>query len=90
MNGMTGRQRRGAGSDQARWGGAFRQRFACAVVELEPVRLGIEVSVNIGTLFYALVTRESVARLALTPGAAVWISFKSTAVRFIAEQEKPA
>jgi molybdopterin-binding protein len=68
--------------------GSARNVFRGTVVEVEPAPRGALVSVEAGVRLYALVTRESVARLGLRPGAEVWSSFKSTAVRFVPEHEE--
>jgi len=62
-----------------------RNVFKGSVVDLAPVRLGVEVVVDIGVQLSALVTAESVRKLDLYCGKEVWISFKASALEFIGE-----
>lgn len=55
------------------------------IKSIEPARLGNEITVYAGIPLIAHVTTESTARLGLIPGKSVWVSFKASAVRFIAE-----
>jgi molybdopterin-binding protein len=57
--------------------------FHGTINEIQPTPRGIEVCVDAGTLFYALITQTSLNRLGLVMGQEVWIHFKATAVRFI-------
>lgn len=59
--------------------------FRGKVTDVAPVRLGVEITIDIGVEVAAWVTAESVERLGLTLGKAVWISFKASAARFIEE-----
>ena len=69
----------------ARPEGSALNVFRGTVTDVAPAPLGIEVMVDIGVEFAALVTQASVERLALQPGASVWLSFKATAGRCIKE-----
>jgi molybdopterin-binding protein len=62
-----------------------RNRFKGEVVDIEPVRLGMEVAIDIGVQVWAAVTAGSAMKMGLEPGRSVWVSFKSTAVRYISE-----
>ena len=53
------------------------------VTDIAPARIGVEVSVDIGVAITALVTSDSVQRLALQMGSSVWVSFKASAARFL-------
>jgi molybdopterin-binding protein len=52
-------------------------------VDIEPVGVGVEVIVDIGTEVAALITVESVEALELHCGKKVWVSFKASAVKYI-------
>lgn len=60
-----------------------RNTFHGLVTDVVPARLGMEIIVDIGVEVSALVTAESVERLALARGRKVWVSFKASAARFI-------
>ncbi len=60
-----------------------RNVFAGVIKDVFPVRLGIEVIVDIGVEIAALVTRESAEGLGLECGKRVWTSIKASAVRFV-------
>ncbi len=60
-----------------------RNVFAGVIKDIFPVRLGIEVIVDIGVEIAALVTRESSEGLGLECGKRVWTSIKASAVRFV-------
>lgn len=66
--------------------GSARNGFRGKIVDAEPAPLGVELTVDIGALFYALVTRASAEKLGLRPGTEVWVSFKSTAIQFAPER----
>ena len=53
------------------------------IIEISPSPFGFEVLINTGTLFYALITRESLQNLLLREGKEVWISFKAANVKFV-------
>ena len=59
--------------------------FVGRVLDVAPAPLGMEVFVDIGLEFAALVTSASVQRLSLTPGCDIWLSFKASAARFLEE-----
>ncbi len=63
-----------------------RNHFKGEVTDVEPARLGVEVTVDIGVLVTASVTDESMAALDIRLGQSLWINFKATATRFVAEQ----
>ncbi|MHC4886962.1 MAG: ABC transporter ATP-binding protein [Planctomycetota bacterium] len=69
--------------------GSAQNIFAGRIVDCEPVPAGIEVTVQAeafeGVRFYAIITQASKERMGLNNGTPVWVSFKSTALRFIAE-----
>jgi molybdopterin-binding protein len=53
------------------------------ILEIIPGIRGIDVTVDAGITFHALITQESLVRMQLKEGMPVWIHFKATAVRFI-------
>ncbi len=57
--------------------------FRGTITEIQPTPRGIEVCVDTGTMFYALITQSSLRRLGLAVGGVVWVHFKATAARFI-------
>jgi molybdate transport system ATP-binding protein len=57
--------------------------FPGTVVEIVQNSGGIEVTVDAGIEFHALITRESLGKLGLAAGDPCWVHFKATAVRFI-------
>ncbi|EKD50860.1 MAG: hypothetical protein ACD_62C00411G0001, partial [uncultured bacterium] len=66
--------------------GSARNVFEGTVGEIEPVIKGFEIAVDIGVRIYATITQTSRERLAIAPGQNVWISFKSTAIRFVPDE----
>ncbi len=60
-----------------------RNSFRGRVVDLFPVRLGIEVIIDVGVELAALVTRGSVERMRIERGRELFVSFKASAVKFI-------
>jgi molybdopterin-binding protein len=60
-----------------------RNNFRGIIVDIEPVGVGVEVIVDIGTEVTALITVESVKALELRPGKKVWVSFKASATQYI-------
>ena len=52
------------------------------ITDMERVRLGIELSIDIGTTLYALVNESQVAALDLRIGSRVWASFPANAPHF--------
>jgi molybdopterin-binding protein len=59
--------------------------FRGRVTEILPARVGMELTVDIGVPLTALVSAESVERLALEVDSEVWAWFKASAARFIEE-----
>jgi molybdopterin-binding protein len=57
--------------------------FKGVIVDIFPQKFGYEVVVDAGIRISALVTRESVERLSLKNGSAVWASCKASTVRFV-------
>lgn len=51
--------------------------------DIEPARIGFEVFVDCGTVFSALVSKESTEKFSLQTGKEIWLSFKASAVKFI-------
>ena len=62
-----------------------RNNFEGTIVDIEPVGIGIEVIVDIGTEVAALITAESVKALELHCGKKAWVSFKASAVKYIGQ-----
>lgn len=66
---------------------SVQNEYPCRVRDVFRAPGGMEVLLEVsgtpGVELAALVTAESVARLGLVPGAAVWAGFKATAVRFV-------
>jgi molybdopterin-binding protein len=67
--------------------GSARNVFQGAITDAETVPKGVELTVDIGLPVHALVTAASFRQLGLAPGRSVWISFKSTAIRFIPDED---
>lgn len=55
------------------------------ITAIEPAKNGFEVNIDCGVSLIALVSKESVQRLALETGKAIWAGFKASAVRFVGE-----
>ncbi len=60
-----------------------RNHFQGEIVDIESVRLGMEVTVDIGVLLTALITKESFERMNLKLGHNIWTHFKATAAKYI-------
>jgi len=60
-----------------------RNTFTGVVTDIFPVRLGIEVIVDVGVKIAALVTRGSVKKLGLEPGRKIYASIKAGAIRYL-------
>lgn len=60
-----------------------RNNFRGTIVDIEPVGVGVEVIVDIGTEVAALITAESVKALELRLGKKVWVSFKASATQYV-------
>lgn len=65
--------------------GSARNVFKGRIIDVETVRLGVELTVDIGLPIHAALTRESVQRMQLAAGVDVFASFKSSAIRYIPE-----
>ena len=57
--------------------------FMGTIVEIVQNANGIDVTIDVGIELHALITRESLEKLALAAGKTCWMHFKATAVRFI-------
>jgi len=66
---------------------SLRNHFEGPVTDIEPVHLGVEITVNIGAPITAVITRESLETLDIQPGKPIWVNFKATAARFLEEQK---
>jgi len=62
-----------------------RNAFRGVIIDIVPVRHGVEIVVDVGIEISALITEGSVARLGLVCGGNTWVSFKATAGRFLAD-----
>lgn len=62
-----------------------RNNFEGTIVDIVSAGVGVEVIVDIGLEIAALITTESVKTLAVAPGKKVCISFKASAIKFVAE-----
>ncbi len=60
-----------------------RNSFEGVVRDIIPVRLGVEIVLDIGIEIVALLTQDTVNAFNLTPGANAWVSFKASAGRVI-------
>jgi molybdopterin-binding protein len=60
-----------------------RNVFEGSITDIFPVRLGVEVIVDIGVEMAAIVTRESMDRLGLKCGKKVYASIKASAIKFL-------
>jgi molybdopterin-binding protein len=58
--------------------------FHGIVKEVVPTRSGVEVIIDIGIPVQSLVTTQSVQTLKISEGSPIWLSFKASAVRFVA------
>ncbi|MFC1693633.1 ABC transporter ATP-binding protein [Candidatus Latescibacterota bacterium] len=62
-----------------------RNTFKGIITDIEMNRLKIEVTVDIGVEMSAMITRDSLEKLGLHLGKAVWINFKATAAKYFEE-----
>ncbi len=62
-----------------------RNTFRGKILDIIPAKLGVELIVDIGVEIYVLVTLESIKTLDLHQGKDVWLTFKATAIKFIAK-----
>ena len=60
-----------------------KNRFFGKIIDIEPARLGIEVTIDIGVLISALITKNSLEKMKLKLKDEVWINFKATSAKFI-------
>jgi len=60
-----------------------RNLFKGIITDIEPARLGVEISVDIGSNLAVMITRNSMEKMKLKPGVDVWINFKATSVKFL-------
>jgi len=59
--------------------------FQGLVKEISATPGGIDICLEAGEIFHALVTSQSVDKLGIREGMQLWLSFKATAVKFIEE-----
>jgi molybdopterin-binding protein len=59
--------------------------FEGKVIDIYPSRSGMEVELDIGIAMFAQISRESATKLKLAPSENVWVHFKASSVKFIAE-----
>lgn len=62
-----------------------RNHFSGTISDIEPVRLGIEIRVDIGVPIVAKITKESLTSMKLEINQPVWINFKASAARYLPE-----
>lgn len=63
-----------------------RNNFSGKIIDAVPVKSGIELVVDIGIKISALITFEAYEKFGFNEGDIVWLSFKATAVRFVADE----
>ncbi len=61
-----------------------RNNFKGTILEISPGIKGFEVTADIGIPVHAIITRHALDDLQLREGRDVWVSFKASALRFIA------
>ena len=66
--------------------GSARNAFEGTIVEMETVRLGIELTIDVGVKLFAMVAKVPHREVRYQPGMKVWASFKATAARFIPDE----
>ncbi len=59
--------------------------FIGIVTEINPMKPGIEIIIDIGIMMTAMITSNSLKRLQITEGSKMWISFKASAVRLLSD-----
>lgn len=57
--------------------------FSGVVMELEKLPCGTEVLINIGVPVYVTLSPELLSKLRLKPGTPIWVSFRSSDLRFL-------
>ncbi len=60
-----------------------KNRFPGKIIDIEPARLGIEVTIDIGVTISALITKNSLEKMELKLEDIVWINFKATSAKYI-------
>ena len=60
-----------------------KNRFSGEIIDIEPARLGIEVSIDIGVPISALITKNSLEKMELKLEDEVWVNFKATSAKYI-------
>lgn len=68
----------------ARPDSSARNNFKGTILEISPGMKGLEVTVDIGIPVHAIITRNALDDLQLREGTDIWVSFKASALRFIA------
>lgn len=66
---------------------SIRNHFKGVVIDIEPVRSGVEVTVDIGISATAVITQESMQSLGIELDRRIWVNFKATAARFLSAAE---
>lgn len=66
--------------------GSARNVFQGTIVDMESVRLGVELTIDIGVKLFAMVAKVPQREVSYKPGMVVWTSFKATAARFIPDE----
>jgi molybdopterin-binding protein len=61
-----------------------RNNFPGTILEISPGMKGYEITVDIGVPVHAVITRSALSSLHLLEGNEIWVSFKASALRFIA------
>ena len=64
-----------------------RNNFSGKIIDVVPAKSGIEIIVDVGIKISALITLEAYEKFGFSEGNTVWLSFKATAVRFVADDE---
>ena len=60
-----------------------KNRFSGKIIDIEPARLGIKITVDIGVPVSALITQNSLEKMDLKLEDEVWINFKATSAKYI-------
>ncbi len=60
-----------------------KNRFPGKIIDIEPARLGIEITVDIGVPVSALITQNSLEKMELKLEDEIWINFKASSARYI-------
>ena len=60
-----------------------KNRFPGKIIDIEPARLGIEITVDIGVPVSALITQNSLEKMKLKLQDEIWINFKATSAKYI-------